>query len=138
MTSLGMAAALLSQAENVLREAERHLAHGAQHGSELGLAVRRSQEAVELALKGLLRSAGIEAPKIHDVGKVLLRNAARLGQFELQRLAALSQGLARDRSAAFYGEDGGDRGPDELFSLDDARTATADARWAVERCRSAT
>lgn len=33
--------------------------------------VRESQEVVELALKGLLRGCGIEAPRIHDVSEVL-------------------------------------------------------------------
>ena len=30
--------------------------------------VRESQEIVELALKGMLRQAGVEPPKWHDVG----------------------------------------------------------------------
>ncbi len=32
--------------------------------------VREAQEIVELALKGMLRQAGIEPPKWHDVGPV--------------------------------------------------------------------
>jgi HEPN domain-containing protein len=42
--------------------------------------VRESQEAVELALKGLLRSCGVEAPRIHDVSDVLLAERERLRQ----------------------------------------------------------
>lgn len=34
--------------------------------------VREAQELVELALKGMLRSAGIDPPKCHDVGEILL------------------------------------------------------------------
>ena len=34
--------------------------------------VRESQEVVELALKGMLRWAGVDPPKIHDVGDLLL------------------------------------------------------------------
>jgi HEPN domain-containing protein len=30
--------------------------------------MRKAQEIVELALKGMLRAAGIEPPKFHDVG----------------------------------------------------------------------
>ena len=40
--------------------------------------VREAQEIVELALKGLLRSAGVEPPRIHDVADVLLAEQARL------------------------------------------------------------
>lgn len=40
--------------------------------------VRESQEAVELALKGLLRACGIDPPRIHDVSEVLLRAKERL------------------------------------------------------------
>ncbi len=35
--------------------------------------VRRSQEAVELALKGLLRMLEIDCPKNHDVGELVLQ-----------------------------------------------------------------
>jgi len=41
-------------------------------------AIRRSQEALELAVKALLRLMGIEYPKIHDVGDVLIENANSL------------------------------------------------------------
>jgi HEPN domain-containing protein len=34
--------------------------------------VGESQEIVELALKGLLRSCGIDPPRIHDVSDVLV------------------------------------------------------------------
>ncbi|MDQ6733631.1 MAG: HEPN domain-containing protein, partial [Nitrospirota bacterium] len=35
--------------------------------------VREAQEIVELALKGMLRAIGIEPPKLHDVGGLLLK-----------------------------------------------------------------
>ncbi len=34
--------------------------------------VREAQELVELALKGVLRQIGIEPPKQHDVGKLII------------------------------------------------------------------
>ena len=40
--------------------------------------VRESQEIVELALKGLLRTCGVEPPRIHDVADVLIAEQARL------------------------------------------------------------
>lgn len=66
--------------------------------------VRESQEVVELALKGVLRSCGIDAPRIHDVSEVLLAERDRLPaglQQEVERLAAISRDLRRDRELAF-------------------------------------
>ena len=68
--------------------------------------VRESQEVVELALKGLLRSCAVEAPRIHDVSEVLLAERARLPkklQAEAEKLAGISRELRRDRELAFYG-----------------------------------
>ena len=68
--------------------------------------VRESQEVVELALKGLLRSCAVEAPRIHDVSDVLLAERSRLPkklQAEVERLAEISRDLRRDRELAFYG-----------------------------------
>ena len=73
MTADAMARSFLRRAATVLREAERLSGDGAWN-----LAVRRCQEAVELALKGVLRAAGTEIPKIHDVSGALRRNIDRL------------------------------------------------------------
>ncbi|MGB9720640.1 MAG: HEPN domain-containing protein [bacterium] len=39
--------------------------------------IREAQEIVELCLKGMLRHAGIERPKWHDVGSLLLEYKER-------------------------------------------------------------
>ncbi len=39
--------------------------------------VREAQEIVELALKGMLRQIGIEPPKWHDVGQLILEYKTR-------------------------------------------------------------
>ena len=39
--------------------------------------VREAQEIVELALKGMLRQIGLEPPKWHDVGSLLVENQKR-------------------------------------------------------------
>ena len=39
--------------------------------------VREAQEPVELALKGMLRAIGIEPPKLHDVGGLLVQHRDR-------------------------------------------------------------
>jgi len=68
--------------------------------------VRESQEIVELALKGLLRSVGVDPPRIHDVADVLTAERQRLPDElsgDLDRLAEASRRLRRDRELAFYG-----------------------------------
>lgn len=67
--------------------------------------VREAQEIVELALKGMLREAGIEPPKWHDVGSLLDDYRDRFPQepSTLDRLAEISTRLRKEREFAFYG-----------------------------------
>jgi HEPN domain-containing protein len=92
--------------------------------------VCESQEIVELALKGLLRWVGVEAPRIHDVSDVLLAERGRLPaalRGDLDRLAAVSRDLRRDRELAFYGAE--DLTPSAFYSRDDATRARDGARF---------
>lgn len=94
--------------------------------------VRESQEALELALKGLLRASGVEPPRIHDVADVLLAERERLPapvRPEVDRLAALSRDLRRDRELAFYGAE--DLTPSRFYREADAARAREAARTAV-------
>ena len=94
--------------------------------------VRESQEAVELALKGLLRRVGVEAPRLHDVSDVLLAERTRLPPAlatRVEELAAVSRGLRRDRELAFYGAE--DLTPSTFYSRDDATKALDGARLVV-------
>jgi HEPN domain-containing protein len=98
--------------------------------------VRESQEVVELALKGLLRAGGVEAPRIHDVSEILLQEAGRLPasiQSEIERLAEISRQLRRDRELAFYGSN--DLTPSTFYRKQDAVTARDAARMTVELVR---
>lgn len=94
--------------------------------------VREAQETVELALKGMLRAIGVEPPKYHDVGGLLLEYGDR---FEasitkgLERAAAISKRLRRERELAFYGDI--DFIPTEEYKVEDARQAIEDAKWVV-------
>ncbi len=95
--------------------------------------VRESQEAVELALKALLRSAQIEPPRVHDVSDILLIQRglfADAAQPHLDRMAKISRSLRRDRELAFYGTE--DLTPSEFYREEDAREARASARWVIE------
>jgi HEPN domain-containing protein len=94
--------------------------------------VRESQEAVELALKGLLRAHGVEPPRIHDVSEVLLAERLRFAdslQKELKDLASISRELRRDRELAFYGAE--DLTPSGFYSRSDAERARDGARRTV-------
>ncbi len=90
--------------------------------------VREAQEVVELLLKGMLRWVGVDPPKWHDVGSILLEHAGKFPEAlrtELPALAEISMRLRRDREAAFYGDI--DLIPERVFGQDDAARALSDA-----------
>lgn len=100
--------------------------------------VRESQEAVELALKGLLRNSGIEPPRLHDVSAILTAERERLPESvhaHVDRMAAISRDLRRDRELAFYGAE--DLVPSEFYGEPDALRALEGARFVVETVASA-
>lgn len=68
--------------------------------------VREAQELVELALKAMLRTVGVEPPKLHEVGDLLVQHADRFPEdirSALPRAADVSKALRKDRELAFYG-----------------------------------
>lgn len=94
--------------------------------------VREAQEIVELALKGMLRQAGVEAPHWHDVGDVLREHAGRFPTVTpatIDDLAELSAWLRENRELSFYGDD--DFIPTERYIREDAQRAIDGARLAV-------
>jgi len=98
--------------------------------------VRESQELVELALKALLRSVGVDPPRIHDVSDVLEAEAHRLPdglRGELATLTRISRDLRRDRELSFYGAE--DLTPSGFYTRGDGERARRDARTIVERVR---
>ena len=134
MTGLEMARSHLRRAATVLREAERLYSDGAWN-----LVVRRSQEAVELALKGVLRGAGVEVPKIHDVGDTLRDHVHRLPSqigAEIDAVVSTSRRLREERELAFYGDEETGTEAETLFSRADADDALRAARHILELCRS--
>ena len=101
--------------------------------------VRESQEAVELALKGLLLHVGVEPPGIHDVSDVLKAETARLSpslRKDVPRLASVSRDLRRDRELALYGA--GDLTPSTFYCEADATQARDGARLVVGLVHGAT
>ena len=94
--------------------------------------IREAQELVELALKGMLRFVGIEPPKQHDVGPLLLQHRDRLPAAVAavaERVAGISHGLRKEREFAFYGDE--DFIPTDEYTRAEAETALADCHFVV-------
>jgi len=118
----------------IYEEAERLAQKGVWH-----LVVRRCQEAVELALKGALLWAGLEVPRLHDVGAILRRHADRFPPDfarAVPRLASTSRRLRAERELSFYGDEESGLPPEELYTADDAAEALAAAEEVLEHCRT--
>lgn len=95
--------------------------------------IRESQEIVELSLKGMLRSVGVEPPKIHDVGGLLLEHTEKFPKEtakNFKRLAEISKRLRKERELAFYGDI--DFIPTEEYTEDDAKEAIRETRLVVD------
>lgn len=94
--------------------------------------VREAQEIVELCLKGMLRFVGIEPPKFHDVGPLILEHKDRFRKIHLKdikKIVKISKELRRDRELSFYGDI--DFIPTEEYSKNDGRKAMSDANFVV-------
>jgi HEPN domain-containing protein len=126
MTSRDMARSHRRRAARVMREAERLFAE-----EDWSLCVRRCQEAVELALKALLRAAGAEVPKVHDVSGALRQNVDRLPPAvaaEIDTLVSASRRLREERELAFYGDEETETEAEALYARGDADEALTLAR----------
>lgn len=131
MRNRGLAADYVGRAEIRLRALDVLY-----EGKSWADVVRESQEIVELALKGLLRSCGIDPPRVHDVSEILAQEAEFLPKElhkEIPRLIGISKEMRRDRELAFYGAE--DLTPSEFYSEEDARKAREGARLTVSLVR---
>ncbi|OAG27636.1 HEPN domain-containing protein [Thermodesulfatator autotrophicus] len=98
--------------------------------------VRETQEIVELAQKAMLRQVGIDPPKWHDVGKILLENAELFLEeisTTLPELARISKRLRKERELAFHGDV--DFIPTEEYTREDALQTMEEASLVVEVAR---
>lgn len=126
MRSVDMARDYATRARRCLREAELAFSEG-----DAAITIRRSQEALELVSKALLRLLGIEYPRTHDVGDVLVDCADRFPEEIKERvdeIAKLSSELAAVRGPAFYGYEGKGITASQAFSLDYARQVLTKVR----------
>ncbi|MFN3739443.1 MAG: HEPN domain-containing protein [Thermodesulfovibrionales bacterium] len=95
--------------------------------------IREAQEIVELAQKAMLRQVGIDPPKWHDVGIIILEHKDKFSeeiQDELPEIAEISRWLRRERELAFYGDT--DFIPSEEYTQEDALKAFYGAKKVVE------
>ena len=125
-----MKGSLQATGKQLIAEGERIYlrdVQGALQEDDSNLVVRRSQEVVELALKGGLKVLGVDYPKVHDVAPVfseqLRQKREAVDNRELDRIEEISLWLAQARAPAFYLEHEYDR--------EDARQAAADANFVV-------
>ncbi|MFZ5898424.1 MAG: HEPN domain-containing protein [Bacillota bacterium] len=98
--------------------------------------IREAQEIVELALKGMLRQVGVEPPKQHDVGGLVVEFEGRFPPevaANAAHLARISKWLRKEREFSFYGDI--DFIPTEEYTEADAQKAISDASFVVEMAR---
>jgi HEPN domain-containing protein len=96
--------------------------------------VREAQGFVGLALKAMLRAVGVDRPKWHDVGPVLLEQAELFPEAtrtSLLELARVSKWLRKEREFSFYSDI--DFIPTEQYTREDARRAVGDALHTLEK-----
>lgn len=94
--------------------------------------VRESQEIVELCLKGVLRAIGVDPPKKHDVGGILLKFKERIPghwRARLNEIEKISKALFEERGHAYYGDESSMIPASELYGEDDAEKAM---KWTDE------
>lgn len=123
MTSLSLAHSYFEKARKRLR-ALRVLLEDEAYSD----VVREAQELVELALKGMLRFIGLEPPKWHDVGPLVIEHRDRLPPSvaaAADRLAEISHRLRQEREFAFYGDD--EFIPTDEYTREEAQAALDDA-----------
>jgi len=132
MTNDEVSAGLFREARDRLRHAR--LANG---DGSFAFAFRLSQEKVELALKAVLIRAGVDPPKWHDVGDILVRNFSRfpkLGVPAARELARISSELRQERERAMYGDDAQKLPPQNLSGAADAALGLAGAEKVTAAC----
>lgn len=126
-TNFGLAQTLMRESERCLAEAKRYFGE-----DDWNLTIRRAQESVELALKGLLRAGGWEVPKRYDVGALVIQQLLTCGlQVDLNtsdRIRQVSQILAEKRAPAFYWE--------ATFERNEAEEALQDAEFVLAWSRA--
>ena len=99
--------------------------------------VHKSQQCVELFLRGALQLVAVEPASTHDVAAALRSAAIRFPEWfrpSIDALATISMQLAGDRALAFYGDEQRELGPQEFFDEDAARRAVGREEFVAQLC----
>ncbi len=135
MNSYDMAEDYLKRSERCLREAENALKE-----DDYPMAIRRSQECIELSVKGILRVVSIEFPKEHDISDVLISPPwEKIGSPKwfverIEEIAKIMQEITPKRGPAMYGFEREMKPASSIFSIEDGQKATQNARFVYEIC----
>ncbi len=128
MTNINLAMDYIKKAINRLDTLELYLSR-----EDFSDVVREAQEAVELAQKAMLRQVGIDPPKWHDVGMIILENKDKFPEEihkELYEISEISRWLRKERELAFYGDT--DFIPSEEYTKEDALRALRGAKKVID------
>lgn len=123
----------MREAGNRVDTAKRALEEG-----EYAYCVRQCQEAVELSLKASLRVKGVEYPKFHDVGDVLIQVKEMYPEWfvaEVERLAFITRRLVERREPSFYGIGEAGLSPREVITSEIAEETLRDAIFVYDTCK---
>jgi len=102
-------------------------------------AIRQSQEAVELALKGAMRLIGVDFPKWHDIGETLRKEKDKFPENflkDIPKLSAISEKLLALREPAMYGDENLNLGPSDLFNKSDTREVLNDTEFCLKKVKN--
>jgi HEPN domain-containing protein len=130
LNNLELASAYLDEAKMRIETARRALGEKA-----FGYCIRQAQEAVELSLKSALRLVGLEPPKWHDVGMILLDYQARFPewfQHELEGVASTSRWLRQEREPSMYGDEDLGLPPANIYTKSYAERAFKEAEKVID------
>lgn len=101
--------------------------------------VREAQEVVELLLKALIMSVGLEVPKVHDLSKFLEKHESffpKVIRENIETIKKISRNLRKERELSFYGAL--DWIPSEEYTLNEAEQALNWAKliyqWVSSAC----
>jgi hypothetical protein len=127
-----MARDYANRAERIMDEAENALSTG-----DAAISVRRTQEALELAAKAVLRRLAIEYPREHDVSEALEAVSQRLPDYlktRVDEIKVMLVELAKVRGPAFYGYEAEGIPASQAFTREYAAETLGKTKPLVELC----
>ena len=132
MKNIAMARDYANRAERIMDEAENALSNG-----DAAISVRRTQEALELAAKAVLRRLAIEYPREHDVSEALEAVSQRLPDYlktRVDEIKVMLVELAKVRGPAFYGYEAEGIPASQAFTREYASETLGKTKPLVELC----